>query len=246
MENNSPSIHIQNATLRFSEQTIFDQLNCTIPGGKWTCILGPSGVGKSSLLRLIAELTWEGKNTYLKGNVHASDGLPLKGRIAYMAQHDLLMPWCSVLDNVLIGFKLRGNLTDQREKALSLFADVGLGDISTQYPNQLSGGMRQRVALVRTLLEDRPIVLMDEPFASVDVITRFRLQELAAKLLSGKTVLFVTHDPMEALRLGHHVHVLSGSPAQLSDDLALRGDPPRDLKHPDLLLRQEELLEKLI
>ncbi len=102
-----------------------------------------------------------------------------------------------------------------------------LGDAIHLYPAQLSGGMRQRVALVRTLLEERPIVLMDEPFSSLDVITRLKLQDLAAELLAAKTVLLVTHDPLEALRLADRVYVLHGAPAVLSEPLIPDGPRPR-------------------
>ena len=101
------------------------------------------------------------------------------------------------------------------ERARELLAMVGLAGTERALPATLSGGMRQRVALARTLMEDRPIILMDEPFSSLDAITRYQLQALAADMLSGRTVLLVTHDPLEALRLGHRIHVLSGRPAEL-------------------------------
>jgi putative hydroxymethylpyrimidine transport system ATP-binding protein len=105
--------------------------------------------------------------------------------------------------------------------------------------------MRQRVALARTLFEDRPVVLMDEPFASVDAITRVRLQGLAGRLLRHKTVLLVTHDPLDALRLGHRVLVMTGRPARLGEPIVPKGDPPRPLHDPQLLELQAELLDRL-
>ena len=105
--------------------------------------------------------------------------------------------------------------------------------------------MRQRAALVRTLIEDRPVVLMDEPFSAVDAITRFELQALAARLLAGRTVLLVTHDPLEALRLGHRIHVMYGRPARLDTAAVPAGAPPRDLADPALLALQGELLARL-
>ena len=115
-----------------------------------------------------------------------------------MAQSDLLLPWLGALDNVLLGRRLRGERGGRRA-ARALLAEMGLAGSESLRPAALSGGMRQRVALARTLFEDRPIVLMDEPFAALDAITRTRLQDLAVARLGGRTVLLVTHDPLEAI-----------------------------------------------
>jgi putative hydroxymethylpyrimidine transport system ATP-binding protein len=112
-------------------------------------------------------------------------------------------------------------------------------------PSELSGGMRQRAAIARTLYEDRPIVLMDEPFSALDTFTRVRIQDLAAELLEGRTVLMITHDPLEACRLGHHLVVMSGTPAQLAPPISLRGATPRALDDPELLRTQGELMKLL-
>jgi putative hydroxymethylpyrimidine transport system ATP-binding protein len=122
---------------------------------------------------------------------------------------------------------------------------VGLAGQGNARPAQLSGGMRQRVALARTLMEDRPIVLMDEPFSALDAITRYRLQELAAELLAERTALLVTHDPLEALRLGHAVYVISGEPARLGPVTVPLGAPPRDPTAARLLRLQAELIREL-
>ena len=129
--------------------------------------------------------------------------------------------------------------------ALELLTKVGLIKVAHQFPASLSGGMRQRAALVRTLLEDRPIVLMDEPFSALDIITRLRLQELAVELLKDRTVLLVTHDPLEALRMAHRIHIMSGVPAKLDDALIPHGVSPRDLSDKSLLELQAQLLQKL-
>jgi len=222
---------------------LFDDLRLDLAPGRWLCLLGPSGIGKSSLLRLIAGLIPPGEGT----RIRCSDGGVPQGRVALMAQQDLLLPWLSVLDNVLLGARYRGRRVTQamRDAARDLLARAGLHGREDARPDTLSGGQRQRVALVRTLIEDRPLVLMDEPFAAVDAITRWRLQDLAAEWLTGRTVLHVTHDPQEALRLGDTVQVMTGMPPRLSAPIAVPGRAPRAIDAPDLLGLQRRILETL-
>jgi len=239
----APAIHLHAAGLRYGGRVVFDALDLALAAGRTTCLLGPSGVGKTSLLRLIAGLATE-----TQGDVVDEAGRPVAGRIAYLAQGDLLLPWLSVLGNVTLGTRLRGEALDGplEARARDLLARVGLAGHAEDRPAQLSGGERQRVALARTLMEDRPVVLMDEPFSALDAITRFELQALAAELLAGRTVLLVTHDPLEALRLGHRVQVMSGAPARLDTALEPAGAPPRDPADPALLAQQAELLKRLL
>jgi putative hydroxymethylpyrimidine transport system ATP-binding protein len=239
----SPTIEIRQARLELGGRVLFDGLNLDVPAARFCCLLGPSGVGKTTLLRLVAGLTAPQGNT----QVAAADGKPLPGRIAWMGQQDLLLPWASVLDNVMIGIRLRGARPDStaQARALGLLQQVGLADRAGDRPAALSGGMRQRVALARTLFEDRPIVLMDEPFSALDALNRLRLGALAARLLAGRTVLLVTHDPMEALRLGHRVLVMTGQPATLSAPIIPAGESPRPPDLPELLQLQGRLLAEL-
>jgi putative hydroxymethylpyrimidine transport system ATP-binding protein len=232
-------IVVRHACLRYGGAFLFRDLDFVLGGGLWTCLLGPSGVGKSSLLRVIAGLA-----PLDEGEVVCTDGRPLAGRLAWMSQRDDLLPWLSVLDNVTLGARLRGERAD-REKAMDLLARVGLVPQENQLPATLSGGQRQRAALARTLMEDRPVVLMDEPFSALDAITRARLQVLAADLLAGRTVLLVTHDPLEALRLGHRIQIMTGHPARIEGTSEPAGAPPRDLHDPALLARQGDLLARL-
>jgi putative hydroxymethylpyrimidine transport system ATP-binding protein len=236
----APTLRLRGAGLRFGGRVLFDGLDLDLPGGTWTCLLGPSGVGKSTLLRMIAGLADVSPGT----EIAAADGAPLPGRIAWMGQQDLLMPWLTVLENVTLGARLRRERPDAA-RARDLLARVGLADRAGERPDRLSGGMRQRVALARTLMEDRPLVLMDEPFSALDALTRLRLQDLAGTLLAGRTVLLVTHDPMEALRLGDRVLVMTGAPARLSAPLVPVGSPPRRPDDPSLLASQGELLAAL-
>ncbi len=238
-------VHVTNARLSWSQYLVFDGLNLTLPAGRWTCILGQSGVGKSSLLKLLAGITDKAE---VSAQISCSDGLPLTGRVAWMAQQDLLLPWLSVLDNVLLGARLRQNRSaneEQREEARYLINQTGLSGLESRYPAALSGGQRQRVALARTLMENCPLICMDEPFSALDVINRLRLQDLAAKLLHQRTVLMITHDPLEALRLGDKILVLQGQPACLSKSITPSGKPPRAVDQPELLALQGDLLRQL-
>ena len=253
------AIKIQNLDLAYEGVNLFEQLNLSLPENQWSALLGPSGVGKTSLLRLIAGLPHGGlvntEATITQGKsssapaytrIGSNGGSSLNNQIAYMSQHDSLMPWLSTLNNVLLGHRLRGKVDQAiKEKAISLLEQAGLAKAINKRPSALSGGMKQRAALVRTLLEDKPIVLMDEPFSALDAITRLKLQELAYELLKNKTVVLVTHDPMEALRLCDQVFVLSGQPVNFDLATQLHSPAPRKLNDPELLKEQSKLLIQL-
>lgn len=234
------AVSLRAARLVYAGLTLFDGLDLELAAGSFTGLLGPSGIGKSSLLRLLVGLMPPG----VSGQLCGGDGLPLTGRVAYMAQQDLLLPWLNVLDNVLIGSRLRGEKPD-RQRAQELLERVGLANYAAARPEALSGGMRQRVALARTLMENRPVVLMDEPFSGLDALTRLRLQAMAAELLAGRTVLLVTHDPLEALRLGEHILVMNGRPVALHTLPDLPGDPPRDPGDPAMQAAYRAILQRL-
>lgn len=227
---------------------LFDGFGIDFPAGSTTCVLGPSGIGKSALLRAVLGLDGRAGNGLVRsaGTVMDDGGRTLTGQTAYMAQQDLLLPWLSAIENVCVGDRLRGALTSQsRVRAFDLLARVGLADEAGHRPGALSGGMRQRVALARTLYEDRPVVLMDEPYSKLDALTRERLQLLAARLLAGRTAIMVTHDPMEALMLGHRIVVLNGRPARVAGMLEPPDVPPRDLNRADLPPLRRELIDRL-
>lgn len=211
--------HIEGARL-------FDNLRLAVEPGQWTCLLGGSGVGKTTILRVLAGLD---TGATFEGMISPD----LEGQVAYMAQDDLLLPWASVSQNVALGGRLRGERIDA-VTVRKLLERVGLTDHASKRPDELSGGQRQRVALARTLMEDKPLILLDEPFSALDAQTRARMQDLAVEVLAGRTVLMVTHDPGEAARLGQAIYVLAEQgltrfdppdgpvPRAVSDDKTLR------------------------
>ena len=218
---------------------LFGPLTIDIPAKQWTCLLGASGIGKSTILRLILGLKTAG---IFSGKIMASDGDGLTDRISYMAQSDLLLPWLNVRENVVLGARLRGEHPDM-SRADALIERVGLISHQGKHPAALSGGMRQRAALARTLMEDRQIVLLDEPFSALDASTRADMQELAAEMLVGKTVLLVTHDPAEASRLGHKIVLMSASEAMIWDQPYTA--PIRAIDASETLACQSALLSQL-
>jgi putative hydroxymethylpyrimidine transport system ATP-binding protein len=239
----APDIVLEGVNLDFDGQPLFTDLTLTLAGGRTTCLLGPSGCGKSTLLKLMAG----SPNLDFKGRIRFEPTPESTGQVAWMSQNDLLLPWFTLLDNVLLGARLRSELSDsRREKALALIREAGLTGYENKLPAALSGGMRQRGALLRTLMEERPVILMDEPFSALDALTRVRLQNLAARLTVGATVVLVTHDPMEALRLGHTIIVLGGTPVQVLETIEPAGLPPREAGNPEMTAQYAGLLKRLM
>ena len=234
----SPTIHLHGSH-DIEGKCLFGPVELTLPAGQWTCVLGRSGVGKSTLLRLIAGLPCAGS---FDGRVVGSDGEALAGRISIMAQSDLLLPWLNVLENTVIGARLRGQKPDL-QRARTLLDRVGLSGSFHKKPNALSGGMRQRAALARTIMEDRPIVLLDEPFSALDASTRAEMQELSAEVFANRTVLLVTHDPAEAARLAHQIVVLTPDAAEIWPTPGIA--PVRDQYDPATVGCQAKLLAYL-
>lgn len=236
--NSAPGIHFTGST-KIDGELLFAPLSIDIRPNEWTCLLGPSGVGKSTVLRLIAGLETA---VDFDGEITASDNAALNDRVAYMAQSDLLFPWLSVADNVGIGARLRGDKLDTKRIA-KLISRVGLSGHEKKKPAALSGGQRQRVALARTLMEDRPVILLDEPFSALDAKTRAEMQELAVELLTGRTVLLVTHDPAEAARLAHSGYVMKHDGVTPMKMPATH--PARPVDAPETLVTQSALFREL-
>lgn len=233
----APTLRL-NGSAKIDGVPVFDNAVLDVQPGQWTCLLGASGVGKSTILKLFAGLTdgldFVGECGTYNGSLH--------GQVTLMAQDDMLLPWLTALDNVLLGARLRGDMVDRR-RGNAVLQKVGLSEHTIKKPRQLSGGQRQRVALARTLMEDRPVVLLDEPFSSLDALTRALMQELTSELLQSKTVLLVTHDPGEAVRLGHFIKVMT--PSGITDFVPPQAPTPRPVDDSEVLRTQAALLNRL-
>jgi NitT/TauT family transport system ATP-binding protein len=209
---------LERVTRRFGEVTAVENLSLTVADGEIVALVGPSGCGKSTLLELLAGLQ------------RPDSGEALAEPAAYMPQRDLLLPWRSALANAALALECGGmRPRDARRRAQPLFERFGLRGFERARPHELSGGMRQRVALARTFLAGRPLLLLDEPFASLDQITRGSMQEwLAGALLEEpRTVVLVTHDVQEALYLADRVAIMSSRPGRIVMELEVPFPRPR-------------------
>lgn len=207
---------------------ILDGVDLEVEPGTFVALIGPSGAGKSTLLGLLAGLEAPDEGVVEK------DGAPLSeaGLVAYMPQSDLLLPWRSVLANVSLGLEAGGRPREEaRFRAAEALGRFGLGEFAKRPPWALSGGMRSRVALLRTALLGRDVLLLDEPFGALDALTRRHLQEwlLGVRDALAATIVLVTHDVDEALLLADRVVVLTQRPARVALDLAVNLDRPRTM-----------------
>jgi ABC-type nitrate/sulfonate/bicarbonate transport system ATPase subunit len=199
----------------------------TIEQGRFVSIIGPSGCGKSTIFNIVAGLLEPSGGQVLIDGTTATGTI---GRVGYMLQKDLLLSWRTVLDNVVLGMEIQGvPLHAARARALPLLHRYGLSGFEYLYPNALSGGMRQRAALLRTLLFDTDIILLDEPFGALDAQTKLQMQEWLLGLWSdfGKTVVFVTHDIEEAIYLSDEVHVMATRPGRIVESITVPIARPR-------------------
>jgi ABC-type nitrate/sulfonate/bicarbonate transport system ATPase subunit len=202
-------------------------VSLAIPQGCFLTILGPSGCGKSTIFNIIAGLEMPSTGTV------TMDGTPIVGMsgvVSYMLQKDLLLPWRSIIDNVILGMEIdRVPKAEAKARALPLLQRYGLGGFENRYPSELSGGMRQRAALLRTMLCDRDVILLDEPFAALDAQTRADMQEWLLDVWDDfkKTVIFVTHDVDEGIYLSDEVVVMSGRPGRVIERTVIGLTRPR-------------------
>lgn len=212
---------IQEVSKTLDKIDTLDNVSLQVRDQEFVAVLGPSGCGKSTLLNIVSGLIIPDRGQILIGG---EDWTGRTGRVSYMQQDDLLLPSRNILDNVTIPLLLKGIKKNRaRDVAQSFFADFGLEGFECYYPDQLSGGMRQRAALLRTYLFASDILLLDEPFVSLDAITRRKMQLWLRDLRHNypSSVLFVTHDIDEALILADRVYVFSARPARVIHELNL-------------------------
>ncbi len=229
-------------------------LSFDVHEGEFLTIVGPSGSGKSTLLNLIAQI-----DTPTEGEVRFR-GRPITGastgglrpgwdrQFGYVTQDDTLLPWRTLIDNVLFPLRVQGRLSPpMRERAAELMRAVGLEGFERYYPHELSGGMRKRAALIRTLVYDPPVILMDEPFGALDAQTRTQLQTDLLRLwnLGRKTIVFVTHDIAEAIALGDRALVFTRAPARVQSEHRIPIARPRDVRNIYLLDGFAETYERI-
>jgi ABC-type nitrate/sulfonate/bicarbonate transport system ATPase subunit len=219
---------------------------------QFVTLLGPSGCGKSTVCNIVAGLVRpDGGTVTILDGAGTPDGAaqgPPAGRVAYMQQKDLLLPWRTVLDNAILGLEIQGaRRAAAREEARAMLRRFGLEGFERAYPATLSGGMRQRVALVRTLLCRRDLLVLDEPFGALDAMTRTAMQGYLLRLREefGRTVLFITHDVEEAVLLSDRIYVMAARPGRIRAERALEMPRPRRATEAAVVAEKAAILDLL-
>jgi ABC-type nitrate/sulfonate/bicarbonate transport system ATPase subunit len=224
-----PRVTVDDVTVRFDGALTLDRLSLQIGRSEFVSIVGPSGSGKSTLFNVVSGLQRPDSGRVLLDGQEVTGET---GHVGYMLQKDLLIPWRTVVGNIVLGAALtRGARSRDRQEAAELASRYGLGEFLDHYPHALSGGMRQRVALMRTLALHTDVLLLDEPFGALDSQTRLDMQLWLLSVYEDLevTILFVTHDVDEAILLSDRVAVMSGRPGRILADLPIRLPRPRDL-----------------
>ncbi len=230
------SVRVERATRRYGSVTAVEDLTLTVAPGEVVAVVGPSGCGKSTLLELVCGLEQPDA-----GSVAADPA-------ALMAQRDLLLPWATALDNAALPLRVHGaSKAAARAAAAPAFAEFGLAGFERSRPAQLSGGMRQRVAFLRTLLAGKPVLCLDEPFGALDAMSRAEMQAWLAAALARepRTVLLVTHDVEEAVVLADRVVVLSSRPGRVVAEIPVALERPRAATDPDVVALRQRALDAL-
>ncbi|WP_127497895.1 ABC transporter ATP-binding protein [Actinoplanes solisilvae] len=231
-------VRLEGVSKSYGDLLALDRVSLTVRQGEFVCLLGASGCGKSTLLSLVAGL-----------DAITGGTLDIGGRkVSLMFQEAALFPWLSVRGNVELPLKLQGvSRAERRRRAEELLDIVRLAGFADKRPHELSGGMRQRVALARALAQDADILLMDEPFGALDAMTRDILHDELERIWREQhlTVLFVTHNVHEAVRLGDRVILLSSRPGRVIEDYAITHERPRRIDSPEVSGQAAEITDRL-
>lgn len=216
-------LEIKNVSAEYSGKQIITNVNFSVTDGEFVSILGESGSGKSTLLKVISGIL-----PAARGEIFVDDEKVTKisKHFAYMPQDDLLLPWWNIMQNVSLAAKISGDLPTAEKRATELLEEFGLAEYKNSYPKELSGGMRQRIAFLRTALSSADIWMLDEPFAALDVITRGELQDWLLDLRKkiSNTVLLVTHDIEEAIYLSDKIYIIRGTPSKIVKEIQISTD----------------------
>jgi ABC-type nitrate/sulfonate/bicarbonate transport system ATPase subunit len=235
----APLLELRAVTKTFGETTALAGLEASIAPGEFVTLVGPSGCGKSTLFNIVAGLEAPDPGGILRFEGNSCHAADLLGRVSFMPQSDLLLPWRNVVDNAILALEVEGvKRPEARAKARKMLPEFGLAGFEKQYPHQLSGGMRQRVALMRTFLFERDLMLLDEPFGALDALTRAMMQRWLLEVWQKyrRTILFITHDVDEAIFLGDRVLVMTARPGSVKLEQVI--DLPRP-RRPEIVTSPE-------
>jgi ABC-type nitrate/sulfonate/bicarbonate transport system ATPase subunit len=240
-------LELRKLAKRFDGLDVLADISLHVDAGQFVSILGPSGAGKSTIFKLLTGgIDADSGEILLNGAPPAGGEKPF----AFMPQHDALMPWRHIIDNATLGLEVQGfSRKTARERVAPLFAEFGLDGFERHYPAQLSGGMRQRAALLRTVVQQRDMLLLDEPFGALDALTRAAMQRWLMEMWQRHrwTALLITHDVREAVFLSDRIYVLSARPARVVSEITVALPRPRlDLTSPEASAIESRLLQILL
>lgn len=220
-------LEVRGISKTFEDKAILDNISIELREGELVCLLGTSGAGKTTLFHIISGVLEPDKGQVLLNGKEITNS---PGKVSYMLQKDMLLPYKTVLDSVALPLRLRGiSRNKAREKASSYFREFGIDGYQKKYPNQMSGGMRQRAALLRTYLFSGEVALLDEPFSALDTMTKSKMHEWYLSIMDQiqLSTLFITHDIDEAILLSDRIYILTGKPGRIQEEIVISPKRPR-------------------